>query len=144
MKYLLIAIMVVGVTAQAKPFSMADYAATTGKIPVKKTGEADISYTEKLTMTQASVDKKRKHLKDLIDRKNQVGIQYHEQLEKLRGMIGDMTKSRELAAKARKSRLFTLDSEIRKTQLKIASLYEHLAYYRHMIKGEEMFKKLKV
>jgi predicted transcriptional regulator len=144
MKYLLIAILVVSATAQAKPFSQADYAAKTGKLPPAKVAKNTMSFTEKVENTIRSIEKTKAKVEALNNRKNEVYKQFAEALARIGQSTGDTTLARRMAEKDRKSRLFTIEAEIKKAHLKIDSLSEHLAYYRHMVKGEEMAKKLRI
>ena len=146
MKYILIAILTVSTTAQgaskAKPFSMSDYAAKTGKIPAKKVVKNTISFSEKLANTARSIEKARAKVDSLTARKTEVYRQHSEAMAKIGTLTGDTTRAVKMADMDRKSRLFTIDAEIKKAYLKIASLTKHLTYYEHMVKGEKMAKEL--
>ncbi len=144
MKYILITILAVSGTIQAKSFSLSDYASQTGKIPAKKVVKNTISFSEKVENTSRSLDKVRAKIDSLTARKSEVYKQYSEALTRISQSDGDSTLARRMAEKDRKSRLFTIDAEIKKAKLKIANLSKVLAYYEHMVKGAEMAKKLKV
>ncbi len=67
---------------------------------------------------------------------------FAETLAKIGTLTGDTTRAVKMADMDRKSRLFTIDAEIKKAYLKIASLTKYLTYYEHMVKGEKMAKEL--
>jgi len=72
MKYLLIAMMVVSTTAQAKSFSLSDYASQTGKLPAKVV-KSDNSFTDKVKSTETAIIKREAKGASLQVRVGEVG-----------------------------------------------------------------------
>ena len=143
MKYILITLLLVATTAQAKTFSMADYAATTGKIPPQRVAKNTNSYTDKVEATQAAIIKKEAKIVRLRGRIGIVGTQYSEQLAKLSLMEGDTTPGRKAAATDRTTRLFAINNEIVKAGKRLGELREVLAYYKRCVEVEKMGEKLR-
>ena len=142
MKYLLIAMMVVSGTIQAKAFSMADYASQTGKIPAKVV-KSDNSFTDKVKSTETAIIKREAKGASLQVRVGEVGKQYSEQMVRLSRMEGDTTPSREAAAMDRKTRLFSIHQEISRNNKRLSELREMLKHYKNGVEFKKEGDKLR-
>ena len=143
MKYILITMLLVSGSIYAESFSMAEYAARTGKLPAKVIKTTN-SFAEKVASTQNAIFKleaKREALKSKVPGINR---QYSDQMGKLSKMEGDLTKSRKAAMMARTTRLFTFSQEIARVGKRLGELREMLEYYEGMVKSEIIGKRLRV
>ena len=142
MKYILISILAISTVAQAKPFSLADYAAQTGKLPTKSAPKPQ-GFAEKVITTSASLERLEAKKTGLVERKQEVSRQYSERMAKVSKLPGDKSRSTKAAYADRKSRLLTIDLEIEKLNRRIVGLNKMLAYYKHMVIGEKMANGLR-
>ena len=137
MKYILITLLLVSGSIQAKSFSLSDYAATTGKIPPKVVKNTN-SPAERVKDMEIAIIKEDMKIANLRMRISEIGRAYSENIARVSKMKGDTSSGRSAASMDRSTRLFTVNNEIAKCNKRLGELKERLVYYKILVKAEKM------
>ena len=140
MKYILIAMMVVSGSIQAKSFSLSDYAATTGKLPPPKVAKNTNSPAERVKDMEIAIIKEDMKIANLRMRISEIGRAYSENIARVSKMKGDTSSGRSAASMDRSTRLFTVNNEIAKCTKRLGELKERLVYYKILVKANALSK----